>query len=405
MANTINYAAIFNRILDEKFYILPRTMWMEDTNPGIEWTGGKEIKIPKLGMDGLGTMNGYKAPQGDLVLDWETKKLQWYRGRNFSIGRYDVDETNMVLTVGNALRVFLNQHVVPEIDCLRIANAAQGALGYGQVVVQAANGITTANILDLLMADIAKVQDKIGENEQLYIQISTQLKSLLERSTQITRYLNVKDFTVREAVLQLNALNDQYLIGTPSSYMHSVFGLNDGQTAGQTVGGVTFTGLGAGINWIIAARPAVDAVARPQINKVIDPDMNQEGEFWKVMFSVYHGMWTMENKGDGLLVNMDSTAGSFTVTSVAGTVAVGDSVITTTAVVPDGMKLMWKADSGTAPAVAVGTKLTATDGWADLPADGLISTTNGYKITVALVAAASGQPVASGNTTVVAKAS
>ena len=405
MANTINYAAIFNRILDEKFYILPRTMWMEDTNPGIEWTGGKEIKIPKLGMDGLGTMNGYKAPQGDLVLDWETKKLQWYRGRNFSIGRYDVDETNMVLTVGNALRVFLNQHVVPEIDCLRIANAAQGALGYGQVVVQAANGITTANILDLLMADIAKVQDKIGENEQLYIQISTQLKSLLERSTQITRYLNVKDFTVREAVLQLNALNDQYLIGTPSSYMHSVFGLNDGQTAGQTVGGVTFTGLGAGINWIIAARPAVDAVARPQINKVIDPDMNQEGEFWKVMFSVYHGMWTMENKGDGLLVNMDSTAGSFTVTSVAGTAAVGDSVITTTAVVPDGMKLMWKAASDTAPTVAVGTKLTATDGWADLPADGLISTTNGYKITVALVAAASGQPVASGNTTVVAKAS
>ena len=380
-------------------------MWMEDTNPGIEWTGGKEIKIPKLGMDGLGTMNGYKAPQGDLVLDWETKKLQWYRGRNFSIGRYDVDETNMVLTVGNALRVFLNQHVVPEIDCLRIANAAQGALGYGQVVVQAANGITTANILDLLMADIAKVQDKIGENEQLYIQISTQLKSLLERSTQITRYLNVKDFTVREAVLQLNALNDQYLIGTPSSYMHSVFGLNDGQTAGQTVGGVTFTGLGAGINWIIAARPAVDAVARPQINKVIDPDMNQEGEFWKVMFSVYHGMWTMENKGDGLLVNMDSTAGSFTVTSVAGTAAVGDSVITTTAVVPDGMKLMWKAASDTAPAVAVGTKLTAADGWADLPADGLVSTTNGYKITVALVAAASGQPVASGNTTVVAKAS
>lgn len=405
MANSINYAAIFNRILDEKFYILPRTMWMEDTNPGIEWTGGKEIKIPKLGMDGLGTMNGYKAPQGDLVLDWETKKLQWYRGRNFSIGRYDVDETNMVLTVGNALRVFLNQHVVPEIDCLRIANAAQGALAYGQVVATAANTITTANILDLLMADIAKVQDKIGENEQLYIQISTGLKSLLERSTQITRYLNVKDFTVREAVLQLNALNDQYLIGTPSSYMHSVFGLNDGQTAGQTVGGVTFTGLGAGINWIIAARPAVDAVARPQINKVIDPDMNQEGEFWKVMFSVYHGMWTMENKGDGLLVNMDTTAGSFTVTSVAGTAAVGDSVITTTAVVPDGMKLMYKADSGTAPAVAVGTKLTTTDGWADLPANGLISTTNGYKITVALVAAASGQPVASGNTTVVAKAS
>ena len=402
--NSINYAAVFNRILDEKFYILPRTMWMENTNPGIEWNGGKEIKIPYIGMNGLGTMNGYKAPDGDLTLGWETKTLQWYRGRNFAIGRYDVDETNMALTVGNALRVFLAEHVVPEVDCLRIASLAQGAVGYGKIVAQATSGINTSNILGLLRADIAAVQDKIGETEQLYIQISTGLKSMLEQSTQITRYLNVKDFTVRSATLQLEALNDQYLIGTPSKYMHSLFGLNDGATSGQTVGGVTFTNLGANVNWIIAARPAVDAVARPQITKVIDPDVNQEGEFWKIMFSIYHGNWIMEQKGDGLLVNLDTTAGQFTVTSEAGTVAVGDSVITTTANVPVGMKLMWKAASGTAPTIAIGTALTATDGWADLPADGKISTTNAYKITVALTAQ-NGQPIASGNTTVVAKAS
>ena len=401
----INYAAVFNRILDEKFYVLPRTMWMEDTNPGIEWNGGKEVKIPKLGMDGLGNMNGYKAPNGDLSLEWETKQLQWYRGRNFAIGRYDVDETNFALTVGNALRVFLNSQVIPEVDCLRIASLAQGAIGYGKVVAQASAGITTANILSLLMTDIAAVQDKIGETEQLYIQISTGLKSLLEQSQQITRYLNVKDFNVRSATLQLEALNDQYLIGTPSAYMHSVFGLNDGRTVGQTVGGVTFTNLGANVNWIIAARPAVDAIARPQVSKVISPDENQEGEFWKVMFSIYHGNWIMENKGDGLLVNVDTTPGTLTVASEAGTAAVGDSVITVTGVKPDGFKYVWKAASGTAPAVAIGTKLTATDGWADLPADGLISTTNGYAITVALVSAASLQPIAKGTGTVVAKAS
>lgn len=402
--NTINYAAVFNRILDEKFYILPRTMWMENTNPGIEWEGGREVKIPYIGVNGLGNMSGYKAPDGDLTLGYETKKLQYYRGRNFAIGRYDVDETNFALTVGNALKVFLNEKVIPEIDCLRIAAAAQGALGYGTVVAQATASITTANILGLLLDDIAKVQDKIGEGEQLYIQISTKLKNLLEQSTGLTKYLNVRDFAVRSANLKIEALNDQYLIGTPSAYMHSVFGLNDGVTGGQTVGGVTFTNLGADVNWIIAARPAVDAIARPQISKVISPDVNQDGEYWKIMFSVYHGLWIMEQKGDGLLVNLNTTAGEFTVTSVAGTVAVGDSVITTTAVVPEGMKLMWKAASGTAPSVSIGTKLTAAGGWADLPADGKISTTNAYKITVALVAQ-NGQPLAAGDTTVVAKAS
>ena len=404
MANVINYAAVFNRILDEKFYILPRTMWMEDTNPGIVWEGGKEVKIPKLGMDGLGNMSGYKAPQGDLTLAWETKTLQWYRGRNFSIGRYDVDETNFALTVGNALRVFLNEKVIPEVDCLRIAAAAQGAVAYGQVVAQASADITTANILGLLLADIAKIQDKIGENEQLYIQISTGLKSLLEQSQQITRYLNVKDFAIRNAVLQLNAINDQYLIGTPSGYMHSVFGLNDGSTAGQTVGGVTFTNLGPNINWIIAARPAVDAIARPQITKVIDPDQNQEGEFWKVMFSIYHGNWIMEQKGDGLLVNLDTaSADDLTITSEAGTVSTGDSVITVSGVCPDGYMYVWKAASGTAPAVTVGATLSATDSWAELASTGLISSTNGHKITVALVAKSNRKAIAYGTGTVVAK--
>ena len=401
MANSINYAAVFNRILDEQFYILPRTMWMEDTNPGIVWQGGKEIKIPILDMDGLGNMQAYKAPDGDLALEYETKKLQWYRGRNFSIGRYDVDETNFALTVGNALKVFLNSKVIPEVDCLRISALAQGAAAFGTLKAQAQASITSANILSLLKDDIADVQDKIGETEQLYIQISTKLKNLLEQSSQITKYLNVKDFQVRSAVLKLDALDDQYLIGTPSSYMHAVFQANDGRTSGQTVGGVTFADLGPSINWIIAARPAVDAIARPQITKVIDPDANQEGEFWKIMFSIYHGNWILENKGDGLLVSMDTTAGSFTVSTEAGTVAVGDSTVTTTAVVPDGLKLVWKAASGTAPAVAIGTKLTAADGWAELPADGKISTTNGYKITVALVA--NGQPLSYGTATVAAK--
>lgn len=404
MANSINYAAIFNRILDEKFYILPRTMWMEDTNPGIVWQGGKEVKIPQLSTDGLGTMSGYRAPQGDLTLGWETKVLQWYRGRNFSIGRYDVDETNFALNVGNALRVFLNEKVIPEIDALRIGQVAQAAISYGRIKAQAAASITTANILGLLLADIADVQDKIGETEQLYIQISTGLKSLLEQSTQITRYLNVKDFAVRSATLRLEALNDQYLIGTPSAYMHSVYQLNDGATDGQTVGGVTFANLGPNVNWIIAARPAIDAIARPQINKVIDPDLNQDGEYWKVMFSVYHGLWTMDSKKDGLLVNLDTTLGALTVASEAGTVTAGDSIITVTGVVPAGYKLVYKAASGTAPAVAVGTALTAADGWADLPSTGLISTTADYKVTVAAVAP-NGQPVAAGNTTAVVKAS
>ena len=123
------------------------------------------------------------------------------------------------------------------------------------------------------------------------------------------------------------------------------------------------------------------------------------------MFSIYHGNWVMENKADGLLVNIDNVGGSLTVETEAGTVATGDSVVTVTGVCPAGYKYRYKCASGTAPSVTVGTALTVTDGWADLPADGLINTTNGYKITVAMCAATNNKPIASGNATVAAKAS
>ena len=143
----------------------------------------------------------------------------------------------------------------------------------------------------------------------------------------------------------------------------------------------------------------MDAIARPQITKVIDPDMNQEGEFWKVMFSIYHGNWVMENKGDGLLANIDTTAGTLTVATEAGATA-GASTVTVTGVKPLGYKYMYKTASGSAPTITVGTALSATDSWLDLPADGKITATNGHYITVALTAATNNKPIASGSATV-----
>lgn len=394
--NTINYAQIFNRVLDEKFYIMPRTSWMENTTPGIEWNFGKEIQIPILSMDGLGNMQGYKAPDGDMTLSYETKTLEYYRGRNFAIGRYDIDMTNLAVTVANALRVFMRQHVVPEVDKIRISRLAQAAFNYGGscVVTQASDEITTTNILELLLNDIATVQDQIGEDEQLYIQISTTLKNVLQQSTQITRYLNVKDFQIKSATLRLEAINDQYLIGTPSSYMNSVIQLNDGVTSGQTVGGVAFADLGPGVNWIIAARPAADAVARPYISKVIDPDINQEGEFWKIMFSIYHGVWTYNNKSEGLLVNVDDNLGALTVETAAGTSNATN--VTVNAVPSSDTMLVYKIDSAQT-SVTAGTPLT---GWTPLGTGQNIPATASQVITVALVGATSMLPLASGYATV-----
>lgn len=403
MPNSIQYAQIFNQILDEIFYIRPRTMWMENTLPGLKWDNGQYIQIPKLTTPGLGTMASYKAPDGDLTLGYEQRYLQWYRGRNMTIGRYDVDMTNFALTVGNAMKVFLDAQVLPEVDKLRIMTAAKAAYNAGNITYYTPDA---SDVLSKLLTDIATVQNAIGEDKELYIQISTVVKNILMTSSQITKYLNTRDFTVRSLTTLVEALNNHPLIGTPSNYMQTAFDLNDGVTSGETGGGLIVDPLAQDVNWIICARETMDAVARPRVTKVIDPDINQDGEYWKIMFSIYHGAWAYDNKLNGIRASVNSSLGSLYVTS-ADAAAAGQTVITAAATsggsayaVPNGFGLYYKIDSDTAPTAAQGTALDST--WTLMTGNPQnIASTNGYKITVALAATGSLLPIASGNATIV----
>ena len=162
---------------------------------------------------------------------------------------------------------------------------------------------------------------------------------------------------------------------------------------------MSFVNTAPGVNWIIASRRAIDAVSRPRVTKVITPDVNQEGEFFKIMFSIFHGVWTYRQKANGLLVNMDTTLGTLDVKSVSA--GSGATTITVNATPTTDVVLMYKV-SGSEETVTFGTPVKATDGWAVLPADGTVAATNAQTITVALVGATSGLPMSKGKATVVA---
>lgn len=301
MANTINYAEVFNSVLDEKFAILSRTNYMEQNSNGIIWQGGKKIQVPKLTLQGLGTVSGCTIPDGDYEFEYEEFQLQWDRGRRFSIPRYAVSETNFALTVGNIMGEFMRQHIVPEVDKLRLSTAATKAIAEGNVTYA---GSSLATPLATLLDDIANVQDKIGEDVQLYIAVAQTVKTQIMKSSEITKYLSVRDFEIRSINMEVDAINDQYLIGVPSSYMKSSFTVYDGTTGGQTNGGVVPAGGAVNVNWLITAYNSCVAVGYPRVEKVIDPDTNQQGDCWLIAFRIYHGLIMPDNKLDGVWVNV-----------------------------------------------------------------------------------------------------
>lgn len=120
--NTIETATIIQSELDKAAVEQATSGWMEVNEKLVKYTGGAEVKIPSLDMDGMADYdrtNGFV--QGSVNFQYETKKMTQDRGRSFSFDENDVDETNFVLTASTVMGEFQRTKVVPEIDAYGLA--------------------------------------------------------------------------------------------------------------------------------------------------------------------------------------------------------------------------------------------------------------------------------------------
>ena len=96
--------------------------------------------------------------------------------------------------------------------------------------------------------------------------------------------------------------------------------------------------------------------------------------------------------------------GALTVSTAAGTVAVGDSVVTISTTPVSGGKFYWKAQASTAPAAPTYGAVFDPTGWTEVKTGDTVATTNNHKYRVVEVNGF-GQAIADANGTVTAKAS
>lgn len=232
MANTIEYAKIFQPELDAAAVEQATSGWMEVNRDLVRYSGGDEVKIPNVVMDGLADYdraNGFVA--GSVDLSWQTMKMTKDRGRSFQIDENDVDESGFVLAAASLMGEFQRVHVVPEIDAYRYSTIAQKCMGADL----AAYSYTPAesSILKALLDDIAAVQDVVGENTPLIVSISTLVLNLLNNSDKLSRRLDVTDFSQGDVTVKVKSLNGIPLRSVPSGRMKSKYVFQDGKTAGQ----------------------------------------------------------------------------------------------------------------------------------------------------------------------------
>lgn len=297
--NTLEYAKVFQTELDKKIEEQLTSAWMDSNAGQVKYTGGDEVKIPKISLVGLGDYDkdaGFK--QGSVTLSYETMKLTQDRGRTFQLDSQDVDETNFVASAGMVMGEFQRTQVVPEVDAYRYAKIYEKAkTGHSSTYTA-----TAKDIIDKLEADIATVQDKMGDNEPLVICMNRKVHALLNNAEGIQKYINVGDFNNGFISTKVKIFNDVPILDVPSARFKTAYTFNAGDTADK--GGFEAASGALEMNWIIIARRAAIAVVKTDKIRIFAPDVNQKADAWKIDYRKYHDLWVKDNALDGIIVNV-----------------------------------------------------------------------------------------------------
>jgi len=302
MANAINYATLFMQALDAQIAQQATSGWMERNAGQVIYNGGKEIKIPKITVDGLADYSredGYS--RGAVGLDYETMTMTMDRGKQFLLDSMDINESNFVVNASTVMSEFQRLMVIPEIDAYRYSKIAALAISKGKAV----GGYTPIvdDIYSKLKADIANVQDVIGDIP-LIVTMSRITKNVLENSKELTRQLNVSDFSQGGLQTKVNVIDDCVIIPAPSARLKTAYIFNDGKTTGQEAGGFTPDASAKNINWIICAQNVPIAVSKTDNMKIFTPEQVQSHDGYLMDYRKYHDLWIPDNKFDALFVNI-----------------------------------------------------------------------------------------------------
>lgn len=299
--NTLATATLFMQKLDLVAVQTALTGWMDANAGQVKYSGGDEVKIPKMSLQGMANYDREKGyTQGAVTLEYETRKMTQDRGRLFTLDAMDVDETNFIATASSVMGEFTRQYVVPEIDAYRLSKLIATAIKKDEKVVY---GYTPAEstILKEVKKGISAIRDT-GYNGELVIHMTSTAKLELEMA--LAGKINSVTFAQAGINTMVPSVDQCPIIETPQNRMYSAITLYDGKTSGQEDGGFIKGTTALEANFIILPRITPIGITKQDVMRIFDPLTNQKANGWQMDYRRFHDLWTLDNKENSIYVNI-----------------------------------------------------------------------------------------------------
>lgn len=235
----LNYAEKYERALAQAY---PNVLHFSElhaspNNSQYKFLDAKTIKIPFLtttgrkdvdrdNIDGVFARNVDKADQ--------TLTMEFYREWSTLIDPADMDETNQVLTITNATKVFNEEQKFPEKDAYLVSKIYGDFVKAGGTVDKTA--LTTANVLSVFDNMMTEMDERNVPATGRILYCTPQVKKLLKTADGITRTINV-DGSNNEAINRVvSRLDEVKLVPVPSMLMKTAYTFTTGYAVAAGAG-------------------------------------------------------------------------------------------------------------------------------------------------------------------------
>lgn len=225
-----NYSEKFERQLAQKYARELVSYDLTQSNPHIKFLNAQTIKIPRL------TVSGYKDHtrggaynSGTVTNDWEPKKLTHDRDIEFVLDPMDVDETNLVVEMGNLQNTFEEEQAIPEKDSYRFSKLYSEAQTYaaaGAVIDH--TELTEANVLQWFDDQMARMDDESVPVDGRILYATSAVVKMLKSADGIQRTINVAGGNTGAVNRKVHSLDDVTIKTVPSGRFKTAYNFTDG---------------------------------------------------------------------------------------------------------------------------------------------------------------------------------
>ena len=231
----VNYAESYERSLAQAYpHVLHFGELYSTANNSIyTFLNAKTIHIPSISVTGRKNVNR-DAIDGvfnrNVDDSYEDKTMQFYREWSTSLDPADVDETNMVLTIQNATKVFNETQKFPEKDAYTISKiyadwTAQG--GTADTTV-----LTVDNVLTVFDTLMEAMDEKLVPYAGRVLYVTPAVKTLLKNASQIGLRKDVTG-TATSVNRIVDRLDEVTLSTVPSTLMKTAYDFDTGFEAAE----------------------------------------------------------------------------------------------------------------------------------------------------------------------------